>query len=98
MRLKHVVFVLLALYCNAEAATSDEQFSVIPALICRGLWIVPVTFDNNPNQTLHLILDAGADFTSVDPDAIERVTGRFLLSKQAAKLFRSSSTTARPVG
>jgi len=31
MRLKHVAFVLFALCCNVEAATSDEQFSVIPA-------------------------------------------------------------------
>jgi hypothetical protein len=37
---------------------------------------VPLTFGEDPERVLHLVLDTGAGETSVDPDAIERVFGK----------------------
>ena len=49
---------------------------VIPSETCRGLWIVPVSFESDPDSPLRFLLDTGASYTSVDPDAVERLTGR----------------------
>ena len=57
------------------AAAQDAQEKIIPSETCRGLWIIPITFGDNPDP-LRLVLDTGASSTSVDPDSIRRVFGK----------------------
>ena len=57
---------------------------VIPSETCRGLWLVPVSFGDEPEKTLTLVLDTGASHTSVDPDAYQRVTGRRVRAGKSA--------------
>lgn len=70
-----LVFEAQHLY-GADYAAADNGSRVIPSELCRGLWIVPVTFDDDPHKSLRLILDTGAIPTSVDPDSIERIIDR----------------------
>jgi len=69
-----VVFVLFAVvtWCGgADAATSENPGKVVPSQMCRGIWIVPISYGDHPDKTIRFILDTGANVTSVDPDAIE---------------------------
>jgi hypothetical protein len=71
-----VLFAIVALCGSAAAAIGDSPGNVIPSRMCRGIWIGPISFGEDPDQTLQFILDTGADLTSLDPDAIERVSSR----------------------
>ncbi len=62
------VFVLVS--------STNAKDKVIPSERCLGLWLVPVTFDGDPEKTLILVLDTGASHTSIDPDSYRRITGR----------------------
>lgn len=48
----------------------------MPAELCRGLFVVPLSYGSNPDATLWMVLDTGAFRTSVDPDSVERVFGQ----------------------
>lgn len=78
-------FILIALLAYVTAAAALEE-AVIPSETCRGLWIVPVSFGDGPDETMRLVLDTGAGRTSVDPDAIERVIGRRVAPGKSVRL------------
>ena len=88
------LFTLLAAFLAtasiAPALRATEE-KVVPTEMCRGLFLVPVTFDTDPERSLVLVLDTGAGRTSVDPDAIERVTGRRIKPGQKATLRRGEA-------
>ena len=69
--------VLLTVQSSAEFP-ADEY--VVPTEQCRGFWMIPVTLrSENPEaepRTLWFLHDTGASNTFVDPDALERVSGR----------------------
>lgn len=67
---------LVAAGTLGPAAVRATEEIVIPSETCRGLWIVPLSFGSDPERVLRFMLDTGASYTSVDPDAIERLTGR----------------------
>ena len=54
----------------------------IPSRLCRNLFFVPVTLADRPEypqaRTLWFVYDTGNNHTVVDPESIERVTGRDL--------------------
>jgi len=60
---------LLALGLSVPTAAAADEW-VVPSETCRGLWIVPVSFGDDPGQTLDFVLDTGAGTTSVDPDSL----------------------------
>jgi predicted aspartyl protease len=66
--LKTTLSLFLVLYASVAAGEN-----IIPSSQCRGLFIVPVSWKD---KTLELILDTGAKNTSIDPDAIERISGK----------------------
>jgi predicted aspartyl protease len=69
------IAVLAALVIGPASVHAADE-SVIPSETCKGLWIVPVSYSDDPDGVLRLLLDTGASYTSVDPDAVERLTGR----------------------
>ena len=77
---------LLAVGLIGPASTRAEEEAVVPSETCRGLWIVPVSYGVDPDQTLRFILDTGAGVTSVDPDSVERLTGRRVRSGKWVRL------------
>lgn len=87
------------------AAAAEE--AVVPTETCRGLFIVPLSFGEGEEKTLHLLLDTGASPTSVDPDSIRRVFGTVVTAGKRVKLrdgsagplqVRSLKVTAHPMG
>ena len=70
------LLLLLGCLCTVAAEVGALDWKVIPTENCRGLWILPITFGDQPDQTLVMVFDTGASHSSVDPDSIERVRGR----------------------
>ena len=83
------VVVLIVLGLAGPAAWAEER--VIPSNDCMGLWIVPVSYGDDPDQTLHLVLDTGASHSAVDPDSIRRATGRKARAGKKVKLKNGSA-------
>lgn len=73
----------LLLWAALPAQAGDK---VIPSTPCRGLWMVPVSFGESADQTLHMVLDTGAWGTRVDPDGAARVLGRRVGRRKTARL------------
>jgi hypothetical protein len=77
-----LVLSLLAIALSPARADEPGGF-VVPTEMCVDFFIVPITLaprDGAPEdaegRTLRLLFDTGASTSSIDPDAIERVTGR----------------------
>lgn len=78
-----VVLLTLCLIGNpgAGAQTSPGSGIPVPTQMCLGYFFVPVTLqarDDRPgsDRTLWFVYDTGASITYVDPDSLERVSGR----------------------
>ena len=67
--------ILACLVCVGAAAdqAGDDALRVVPSKMCRGLFIVPVSWGEH---TLEFVMDTGADGWSIDPDSLERVKKR----------------------
>jgi hypothetical protein len=76
--------IVLVVIAGALAARADEK--VIPSERCRGLWLVPVSFGDEPEKTLVFVLDTGATHTSIDPDSYQRLTGRHVKPGKKVRL------------
>ncbi|MFG0274472.1 MAG: PDZ domain-containing protein [Phycisphaerales bacterium] len=81
MRLLLILSLLAISVSSARAEEGREH--VVPTEMCVDFFIVPITLaprDGAPEdaegRTLRLLFDTGASTSSIDPDAIERVTGR----------------------
>ena len=74
-RLLAGLLCLTALHSWSVAAESAKQV-VLPSDMCRGLFIVPVSFGED--RTLQLIFDTGAASSHIDPEAMRRVMGHEL--------------------
>jgi hypothetical protein len=72
-RLTTASALLFLLGAGLILAVDDD---IIPSEQCRGLWIVPVSFGDDPERTLDFILDTGASRSHVDPDSVARVFDR----------------------
>jgi hypothetical protein len=79
--LQHIKPALILFFLPAAAAGQDTH--VVPTEMCRDYFFVPVVMaerdDRAPDEagrTLWFLFDTGAAVTHVDPDAIERITGR----------------------
>lgn len=75
----------------ADAQTIDPV--VLPSQMCRGYFFLPVTLevregDTAEGRTLWFLFDTGAASSYVDPDSIERVSGRRLDSDVRANFGR----------
>ena len=63
-------------------AQQDDSTIIVPTEMCRGNFLIPLTLAPREgyaeDRTLWLLYDTGAGATYIDPDSIERVTGRRL--------------------
>jgi hypothetical protein len=76
--------IAIVLIAATLAARATEE--IIPSERCHGLWFVPISFGDEPERTLVFVLDTGASHTSVDPDSVERLTGRYVKPGKSVRL------------
>lgn len=73
-------FSLGLLVTTLQPALAVEWPIVVPTQVCRGYFFVPITMherDDVPGEhTLWFLLDTGASSSFVDPDSIERFSGK----------------------
>lgn len=92
--------VLLALWLIGNPAMgADTADHVLPGETCRGYFFVPITLQAREgapdrDRTLWFIYDTGASVSHVDPDSLERASGRRI---PAGRRVRITDATAGPV-
>ena len=68
---------------------------VLPTKMCRGQFLIPLTLaprgSYSEDRTLWLLFDTGAGATYIDPDSIERTTGRRFTKDQRVNI-RNATT------
>ncbi|MGJ3232397.1 MAG: PDZ domain-containing protein [Oceanicaulis sp.] len=80
----------LALFASDEAPREH----VLPAELCRGFWMLPVDLkpgEDGAVRRLWFLHDTGASRTHVDPDALERLTGRRFSDDQRVNLVEATA-------
>ena len=70
-----VIALLIPEQAPAAVANPGHTELVLPSETCRGLFIVPVTFGEEPGTTLDLLFDTGASRTFLDPRAMHKILG-----------------------
>ncbi|MEO1040541.1 MAG: PDZ domain-containing protein [Pseudomonadota bacterium] len=83
---------------RAGAVQADREI-VVPTELCRGFWFIPVTLQPRdreaPSRTLWFLHDTGASNSYVDPDSLERVTGRRLEANRRVRIVDASAGPVR---
>lgn len=74
------LFCLGLLIATLQPACATEMPVVLPTEICRGYFFLPVKLserkDVQGDRTLWFLFDTGASSSFVDPDSLERVSGK----------------------
>lgn len=86
-----ILALSLGLQPTAAQTPTDRT---LPAEICRGFWLLPVTLEPGPSgedRVLWFLHDTGASNTYLDPDSIERVSGQVLAEGTTARLTNATS-------
>lgn len=105
--MKQVAILIIALLTAgktlAPAAAQIDAPVVLPAEVCRGYFFVPVTLEvrdgeMDSDRTLWFLYDTGAASSYVDPDSIERVSGRRLDSGVRANFGTTTTGPLRLTG
>lgn len=79
---------------HAVTWAAEDTPHALPAEVCRNLFLIPLALDGREERTLWMVLDTGASETSVDPDAIQRVSGKRV---KAGKRVTLRDATAGPL-
>lgn len=81
LMLKHLSPAFALFLFSATASAQDVH--IVPTEMCRDYFFVPLVMaeredraEDEAGRTLWFLFDTGAAVTHVDPDAIERITGR----------------------
>lgn len=82
------IVAFLALVCVAGIALAEEaeRARVLPTQRCGEFFFVQMAFADDPERTLSLLLDTGASHTVIDPDPLERVSGKRVAIGKRARL------------
>ena len=86
----HHAFLAIASFLSIGSAAIAAEPVVIPTVICRGYFLVPITLAPREgyaqDRTLWFLHDTGASSSYVDPDSIERVSGIRLGARDRANI------------
>lgn len=78
MSIHHALLAIASILSIGSAASAAEPV-IVPTLICRGYFLVPITLapreGDTRDRTLWFLHDTGASTSYVDPESIERVSG-----------------------
>jgi hypothetical protein len=82
------VALLLALFAVVSHAEEPAGETIVSTEICTGLWIVDLVWapEGREPQDLVAVFDTGAGSAFIDPDAIERISGKRIKEGKRAKL------------
>ena len=85
---------MLPLGAALHTALAVEWPIVVPTQVCRGYFFVPITMaERNEvpgDHTLWFLFDTGASSSFVDPDSIERFSGKRVKTGQKANMRNAS--------
>lgn len=86
----HHAFLAIASFLSIGGAAFSAEPIVVPSLVCRGYFLIPITLAPREgyaqDRTLWFLHDTGASSTYVDPDSIERVSGIRLAPRDRADI------------
>ncbi len=89
----------LALSPQTQSAAHAEAEYIVPTQICRGYWLIPVALQardgDEDARTLWFLHDTGASNTYVDPDSLQRVSGRRFEPGRRVNLVDASAGPVR---
>ena len=78
-----------------ESDDNSANTIIVPTEMCRGYFLIPLTLAPREgyaeDRTLWLLHDTGAGATYIDPDSIERVTGRRFRVGQRANIRNATA-------
>ena len=78
-----------------EPDDNSANTIIVPTEMCRGYFLIPLTLAPREgyaeDRTLWLLHDTGAGATYIDPDSIERVTGRRFRVGQRANIRNATA-------
>lgn len=80
--------ILLALVAAVSQAAEPVEETVVSTELCTGLWIVDLVWspEGRESQELVAVFDTGASSAFIDPDAIERISGKRIKEGKRAKM------------
>jgi hypothetical protein len=89
LSIQHALLAIASFLSIGSAAIAAEPV-IVPALVCRGYFLVPITLAAREgyarDRTLWFLHDTGASSSYVDPDSIERITGLRLGERDRANI------------
>jgi hypothetical protein len=79
--------IIAAAIVASATANADEPI-VISRELCNGIWFVPMTWtgDSGRQRELTAIFDTGGSSLLIDPDALERASGRRLAAGRSVNM------------
>lgn len=75
----------------AGGVTTAEESSVVPTESCGDYFLIPMAFGGDEERILWMLLDTGASHTVLDPDSLERVSGKRVASGKRVNLPRMTA-------
>lgn len=83
-----IIAVLAAGFPRFAQADAPTESTIISSELCTRLWIVELIWapEGRDPQKLVAVFDTGATSTFIDPDALERISGRRLSEGQRARM------------
>lgn len=95
-RAEHMLaFLVLLVSLVVPAATASAEPLVVSRELCNGLWIVPLTWtsqEGGKSRELTAVFDTGGSNLLIDPDGLERVSGRRIDEGQRVRMAGVSAS------
>lgn len=81
--LRALIFILSS---TTVVAVQGPEEHVVPTTFCGNYIVLEFEFASSPDRHLRMLLDTGASISFVDPDSIERISGKRVKVGKRAKL------------
>lgn len=83
---RRFVWLVVSLAICGVVAGESESSNVLPTERCGGFFFVQMAFAGDADRILSMLLDTGASHTVIDPDSLERVSGKRIEAGRRARL------------
>ena len=91
----HHALLAVASFLSIAGSPADPEPIIVPTLICRGYFLVPVTLapraDSGEQTTLWFLHDTGASSTYIDPESFAQASGLHLGMRDRAMITGATS-------
>ena len=83
---RRFLWLVLALVVCGVSTAEIESSIVLPTERCGEFFFVQMAFAGDSERILSMLLDTGASHTVIDPDSLERVSGKHVPTGRRARL------------